>query len=73
MIYCYVVQPMASGSGIPAVKCFLNGIKVPRLTRLKTLVVKVIGVVCVSVGGMWGGKVSLMIIVITTNNIKYHR
>lgn len=51
---------MASGSGIPAVKCFLNGIKVPRLIRLKTLVVKVIGVIAVALGGMWGGKVSLI-------------
>lgn len=49
---------MAGGSGIPAVKCFLNGIKVPRLIRLKTLVVKVIGVMAVGIGGMWGGKVS---------------
>jgi len=53
---------MAKGSGIPAVKCFLNGIKVPRLIRLKTLVVKVIGVTCVALGGMWGGKVSLIVI-----------
>jgi len=53
---------MAKGSGIPAVKCFLNGIKVPRLIRLKTLVVKVIGVACVTLGGMWGGKVSLIAI-----------
>lgn len=53
---------MAKGSGIPAVKCFLNGIKVPRLIRLKTLVVKVIGVMCVALGGMWGGKVSLIVI-----------
>ncbi|XP_060862094.1 H(+)/Cl(-) exchange transporter 7-like isoform X1 [Metopolophium dirhodum] len=55
------VEPMAKGSGIPAVKCFLNGIKVPRLIRLKTLVVKVIGVTCVALGGMWGGKEGPMI------------
>lgn len=52
---------MASGSGIPYVKCYLNGVKVPRLTRLKTLVVKVIGVISVALGGLWGGKVSLII------------
>jgi len=54
---------MAKGSGIPAVKCFLNGIKVPRLIRLKTLAVKVIGVITVALGGLWGGKVSLIVIV----------
>jgi len=53
---------MAKGSGIPAVKCFLNGIKVPRLIRLKTLVVKVIGVISVALGGLWGGKVSVIVI-----------
>jgi len=52
---------MAIGSGIPAVKCYLNGIKIPRLTRLKTLVIKVIGVISVALGGMWGGKVSVII------------
>jgi chloride channel 7 len=51
---------MAKGSGIPAVKCFLNGIKVPRLIRLKTLIVKVIGVISAILGGLWGGKVSLL-------------
>jgi len=54
---------MAKGSGIPAVKCFLNGIKVPRLIRLKTLAVKVIGVITVALGGLWGGKVSIIVIV----------
>lgn len=66
---------MAKGSGIPAVKCFLNGIKVPRLIRLKTLVVKVIGVICVALGGMWGGKVSLIVISYKTYyfNIIFHQ
>lgn len=59
--YMYIVQPVAKGSGIPAVKCFLNGIKVPRLIRLKTLAVKVIGVISAILGGLFGGKVSLFI------------
>lgn len=45
---------MASGSGFPGVKCFLNGIKVPRLIRLKTLVIKVIGVISTALDDMWG-------------------
>ncbi|SPQ92932.1 Chloride channel protein [Plasmodiophora brassicae] len=38
------VEPMAAGSGIPQVKCILNGLKVPRVVRVKTLLVKAIGV-----------------------------
>lgn len=30
-----VFQPIAAGSGIPQIKCFLNGVKIPRVVRLK--------------------------------------
>jgi chloride channel 7 len=52
------VEPVAAGSGIPQVKCYLNGIKIPRVVRIKTLIVKTIGVICTVVGGLAGGKVS---------------
>lgn len=52
--YC---EPCAAGSGIPQVKCYLNGVKIPRIVRLKTLFVKSVGVVCSVVGGLAGGKV----------------
>lgn len=51
------VEPVAAGSGIPQVKCYLNGVKVPRVVRIKTLVVKIIGVIMTVVGGLAGGKV----------------
>lgn len=38
-------------------KCYLNGIKIPRIVRIKTLFIKVIGVITTVVGGMCGGKV----------------
>lgn len=50
-------EPIASGSGIPQVKCYLNGVKIPRVVRIKTLIVKSIGVICSVVGGLAGGKV----------------
>jgi H+/Cl- antiporter ClcA len=51
-------QPIAAGSGIPQVKCYLNGVKIPRVVRIKTLFVKVVGVITSVVGGLAVGKVS---------------
>lgn len=54
-------QPIAAGSGIPLVKCYLNGVKVPRIVRFKTLIIKVVGVITSVVGGLVGGKEGPMI------------
>jgi len=32
---CLSFQPVAAGSGIPQIKCFLNGVKIPHVVRLK--------------------------------------
>ena len=45
------VAPVAAGSGIPEIKCLLNGIKIPFVVRVKTLVVKCVGVVLAVRGG----------------------
>ena len=42
---------MAAGSGIPEIKCYLNGIKVPHVTRFTTLISKALGVLFSVAGG----------------------
>ncbi|XP_060062447.1 H(+)/Cl(-) exchange transporter 6-like [Ylistrum balloti] len=56
-----VIEPIAGGSGIPEIKCYLNGIKVPRVGRLLTLVSKSIGVLFSVAGGLFVGKEGPMI------------
>jgi chloride channel 7 len=53
------MQPAASGSGIPEIKCYLNGIKIPRILRLKTLFVKLVGVISAVAGGLVIGQESV--------------
>ena len=42
---------MAAGSGIPEIKCYLNGISIPRVVRLRTLISKAVGVLFSVAGG----------------------
>ncbi|CAL1536656.1 unnamed protein product [Lymnaea stagnalis] len=55
------VEPVSAGSGIPQIKCYLNGVIVPHVVRLKTLITKVIGVMCAVAGGLAVGKEGPMI------------
>ncbi|XP_059172369.1 H(+)/Cl(-) exchange transporter 7-like [Physella acuta] len=55
------IEPVSAGSGIPQIKCYLNGVIVPHVVRLKTLITKVIGVVCAVAGGLAVGKEGPMI------------
>lgn len=59
---CLVIYyaPSAAGSGIPQVKCFLNGVQIPGIVRLRTLIVKAFGVACAVGGGLAAGKVRYM-------------
>ena len=46
-------QPVAAGSGIPEIKCYLNGVKIPHVTRVGTLIAKAVGVLFSVAGGEW--------------------
>lgn len=55
------MEPMASGSGIPEVKCFLNGIDIPRVVEVKTLVFKALGIIFACSAGLPLGKEGPMV------------
>ena len=60
-LLCSYISPVAAGSGIPQIKCFLNGVKVPKVIRLKTYLVKTVGIVLAVVGGLACGKEGPMV------------
>ena len=53
--------PVAAGSGIPLIKCYLNGVKVPEVVRFKTFLTKALGVITSVSGGLACGKEGPMI------------
>eukprot|EP01062_Namystynia_karyoxenos_P054592 TRINITY_DN4502_c0_g1_i1.p1 TRINITY_DN4502_c0_g1~~TRINITY_DN4502_c0_g1_i1.p1 ORF type:complete len:1369 (+),score=417.25 TRINITY_DN4502_c0_g1_i1:90-4109(+) len=55
------VCPIAAGSGIPEIKCFLNGVKIPGVLRLQSLVAKSLGVLFSVAAGLPCGKEGPMI------------
>ncbi len=56
------LEPLAAGSGIPEVKCFLNGLNIPQLMTVKTLACKMVGVVFAFASGLPLGKEGPMVI-----------
>jgi chloride channel 7 len=54
-------EPMAGGSGIPEVKCYLNGLGIPRLLHTKTLAYKVVGIILSTSSGLPLGKEGSMV------------
>ena len=58
--FCYY-EPLAAGSGIPEIKCFLNGLNVPRIVSLRALVTKVVGIIFSCSAGLPLGKEGPMV------------
>jgi len=59
-LVCYV-EPLCAGSGIPEIKCYLNGVDQPNVLRLRTLIAKAVGIVCSVAAGLPCGKEGPMI------------
>lgn len=58
---CVYIEPLSGGSGIPEVKCFLNGLNIPRLMSFKTLLCKAIGITLACSASLPLGKEGPMI------------
>uniref|UniRef100_A0AAQ5ZQK6 Chloride channel 6 n=1 Tax=Amphiprion ocellaris TaxID=80972 RepID=A0AAQ5ZQK6_AMPOC len=56
-----LIEPVAAGSGIPEIKSYLNGVKIPGIVRLRTFVCKAAGVLFSVAGGLFVGKEGPMI------------
>jgi H+/Cl- antiporter ClcA len=56
-----LVEPVAAGSGIPQLKAYLNGTSYARLLQMKTLVVKLTGVIFSVCAGLIIGKEGPMV------------
>uniref|UniRef100_A0A673GK79 Chloride channel protein n=1 Tax=Sinocyclocheilus rhinocerous TaxID=307959 RepID=A0A673GK79_9TELE len=56
-----LIEPVAAGSGIPEIKSYLNGVKIPGIVRLRTFICKVTGVLFAVAGGLFVGKEGPMI------------
>ena len=59
--FLVALAPCAGGSGIPEVKCYLNGLRLPQVLSLRTLVAKALGVLFSVSGGLPCGKEGPMI------------
>ncbi|WCJ29986.1 H(+)/Cl(-) exchange transporter 7 [Euphorbia peplus] len=55
------VAPAASGSGIPEVKAYLNGVDAPGVLSLRTLVVKIVGSIAAVSSSLHVGKAGPMV------------
>ncbi|XP_029975273.1 chloride transport protein 6 isoform X1 [Salarias fasciatus] len=56
-----LIEPVAAGSGIPEIKSYLNGVKIPGIVRLRTFVCKAAGVLFSVAAGLFVGKEGPMI------------
>uniref|UniRef100_A0A4W5JQV7 Uncharacterized protein n=1 Tax=Hucho hucho TaxID=62062 RepID=A0A4W5JQV7_9TELE len=46
-----LIEPVAASSGIPEIKSYLNGVKIPGIVQLRTFLCKAIGVLFTVAGG----------------------
>ena len=60
-LFVVFVEPLAAGSGIPEVKCYLNGIRVYHVVRFRTLIAKAVGILFSVASGLPCGKEGPMI------------
>jgi len=55
------IEPAAASSGVSEVKAYLNGVKVPKVLRMRTFIVKVVSLVFAAAAGFPVGKLGPMV------------
>lgn len=55
------LEPLAAGSGIPEIKCYLNGLNIPGIVRMRTLLCKAFGIIFACSSGLPLGKEGPMV------------
>uniref|UniRef100_A0A1B6JW70 Chloride channel protein n=1 Tax=Homalodisca liturata TaxID=320908 RepID=A0A1B6JW70_9HEMI len=55
------IEPAATGSGVPAVISYLNGVKMPHVVEFRVMVTRVMSTIATCVAGLAGGKEGPMI------------
>jgi chloride channel 7 len=55
------IEPSVAGSGIPEIKCYLNGLNIPGLIKVRTLFLKAIGIIFACAAGLPLGKEGPMV------------
>eukprot|EP00958_Prasinococcus_capsulatus_P004906 scaffold451_cov365-Prasinococcus_capsulatus_cf.AAC.37 len=51
------IEPLAAGSGIPELKTYLNGVRIPGLLHIRTIIAKLVGIMFSIASGLIAGKV----------------
>ena len=61
------------GSGIPEIKCYLNGVWIHRVIAERTLLSKVVGIVFADAGGMVIGKEGPCVHMVSVRSLRQHK
>eukprot|EP00731_Ephydatia_muelleri_P014804 Em0008g524a len=51
-----IIEPLAGGSGVPELMCYLNGVKIPGIIQIRSVVGKAFGLIFSTAAGFYVGQ-----------------